>query len=60
MSENVKQVGGQRTWMRRYTSRTRRLVNKKGNMKMKSQPLLAAQNVKMVRPATATAVRIAA
>jgi hypothetical protein len=46
--------------MRRYTSRTRRLVNKKGNMKMKSQPLLAAQNVKMVRPATATAVRIAA
>uniref|UniRef100_A0A0A9H3Q6 Transmembrane BAX inhibitor motif-containing protein 4 n=1 Tax=Arundo donax TaxID=35708 RepID=A0A0A9H3Q6_ARUDO len=46
--------------MAMYTSSTRRLVKRKGNMKVKSQPLLTAQNVKRVGPTTAAAVRIVA
>lgn len=46
--------------MMRYARSTRRLAARKGYMKVKSWPLWAAQNVKMVRAMTATAVRIAA
>jgi hypothetical protein len=56
----VLEGGAIQTWMVMYTSRVMRLVNRKGNIILKSKPLLTAQNVKRVRPMTAVAVRIAA
>lgn len=46
--------------MKEKTSSTMRAPNKKGPRKLKSWPLLAAQNVYRVRLTTTTAVRITA
>lgn len=46
------------TWIRANTIRTMIAPNKKGPRKLKSWPLLAAQNVYRVRLTTTTAVRI--
>jgi hypothetical protein len=47
------------TWMKANTIRTMTAPNKKGPRKLKSWPLLAAQNVYIVRLTTTTVVRIA-
>lgn len=46
------------TWIRENTMRTSNAPDKKGPRKLKSWPLLAAQNVYRVRPTTTTVVRI--
>lgn len=46
------------TWIKENTIRTMTAPNKKGPRKLKSWPLLAAQNVYRVRLTTTTVVRI--